>query len=124
MILEASLMVRDSNERRRNLRVGMRIRIGNPRLYHFPPDAAASSSSSSQALKHDDVVIVPEFFGPSEDWSLHYTLVREITELQRRQVPGSEWISWHEGSHLIVKTPELIAHLSKHHPKIVSILSN
>jgi hypothetical protein len=86
------------------VRPSMRIRIGDPRLDHFPP----SSSLSTTLLKHDDVVIVPEFFGPTEDWSLYYTLVREITELQRRHVPGSEWISWHEGSHLIVKKPELL----------------
>eukprot|EP00804_Cyclotella_cryptica_P018276 CCRYP_017676-RA/>CCRYP_017676-RA protein AED:0.06 eAED:0.06 QI:52/1/1/1/1/1/3/165/420 len=56
-------------------------------------------------LKHDDVVIIPELFGPESDWSTYYTLVSEMTALQA-QNPSSEWISWHEGAHLISKKPE------------------
>lgn len=59
-------------------------------------------------LKHDDVVIVPEFFCKEEDMSLYYKLVEEMREVQQQQskeAKGSEWISWHEGAHLISKNP-------------------
>ena len=56
-------------------------------------------------LKHDDAVIVPELFGKRHDWSLYYQLVQEMTQLQSQQ-EGAEWISWHEGAHLISKKPE------------------
>jgi hypothetical protein len=56
-------------------------------------------------LKHDDVVIVPEFFCKEDDWDLYYKLVEEIRQLQDEGKKGTEWISWHEGCHLIVKDP-------------------
>ncbi|KAL7545636.1 hypothetical protein ACHAWF_008986 [Thalassiosira exigua] len=56
-------------------------------------------------LKHDDVVIVPELFGDEENWDLYYQLVEEMTSLQKENVKGSEWVSWHEGAHLIAKNP-------------------
>lgn len=69
-------------------------------------------------VKHDDVIIVPEFFCKEDDWSLYYQLVKEMTEVQQsakdaaagdqrlsKAVKGSEWISWHEGAHLISKNP-------------------
>lgn len=65
-----------------------------------------SSTSELPKLKHDDVVIVPEFFGRQDDWSLYYKLVEEMTDLQSKQQKGSEWISWHEGAHLISKNPQ------------------
>lgn len=76
------------------VRPDLRVQIGNPHqpVYRKP-------------LKHDDVVIVPELFGPEDDWSLYYKLVHEITDLQQSNVKGSEWISWHEGAPLIVKQP-------------------
>lgn len=60
----------------------------------------------NKVLKHDDVVIVPELFGAEDDWQLYYKLVEEMTELQKSETKGSEWMSWHEGAHLIVKKPE------------------
>ena len=61
-------------------------------------------------LKHDDVVIVPEFFCKEDDWSLYYKLVEEMREVQQAEHnpdnKGSEWISWHEGAHLISKNPK------------------
>lgn len=52
------------------------------------------------------VVIVPELFGEEDDWDLYYKLVEEMTALQKENVRGSEWISWHEGAHLICKDPK------------------
>ena len=70
-------------------------------------------------LKHDDVVIVPQLFGPTNDWSNYYKLIREITDLQEQQqqqyssnpkkkgaASSANFVSWHEGAHLIVKNPE------------------
>lgn len=77
------------------VRPALRIQLGSPskKCYnHFP-------------LKHDDVVIVPELFGLEDDWKLYYKLVEEMTILQQQNVRGSEWLSWHEGAHLVAKNP-------------------
>jgi len=66
-----------------------------------------STAVFGMPLKHDDVVIVPEVFGPEDDWTLYYQLVKEIGQVQSQQEKGSEWISWHEGAHLIVKNPDI-----------------
>ena len=57
-------------------------------------------------MKADDVIIVPEFFCDQDDWSLYYSLVEELREAQQDGAKGSEWLSWHEGAHLIVKKPD------------------
>jgi hypothetical protein len=77
------------------IRPDVRVLMGNP-----------SHSKFQKTLKHDDVVVVPELFGPEDDWTLYYKLVDELTQLQENQVQGSEFISWHEGSHLICKEPK------------------
>lgn len=60
-----------------------------------------------KTISHDDVIIVPEFFCKEDDWSLYYQLVSEMRELQKStDNKGSEWISWHEGAHLISKNPK------------------
>ena len=69
------------------MRPDVRVLVGSPR-----------SPKYNRVLKHDDVVIVPELFGEESDWSLYYKLVEEVTELQKDDVKGSEWISWHEGA--------------------------
>lgn len=58
-------------------------------------------------LKHDDVLVVPEFFCAEDDWSIYYELVREMRDAQENPSanPNSQWISWHEGAHLISKNP-------------------
>lgn len=56
-------------------------------------------------IKHDDVVIVPEFFCKEDDWSIYYSLVEEMRASQATGLQKSEWISWHEGAHLISKNP-------------------
>jgi hypothetical protein len=65
-----------------------------------------TSKTVKMPLKHDDVIIVPQLFGDEDDWSMYYKLVEEMTRLQKQQVKGSEWISWHEGAHLIAKDPK------------------
>ncbi|KAL3906868.1 MAG: hypothetical protein SGILL_009101 [Bacillariaceae sp.] len=77
------------------VRPDVRVLVGNP-----------SSETLGKQLKHDDVVVVPELFGAEDDWSLYYKLVEELTELQSKETKGSEFISWHEGSHLICKEPK------------------
>lgn len=58
-------------------------------------------------LKHDDVLVVPNFFCEPDDWSMYYLLVEEMRASQASgEKKGAEWISWHEGAHLISKNPE------------------
>lgn len=77
------------------VRPDLRIQIGSNKSQVF-----------QGPLKHDDVVIIPELFGPQDDWSMYYQLVKEMREVQAKgDVKGSEWISWHEGAHLICKNP-------------------
>ena len=77
------------------VRPDLRIHVGSNRSTVF-----------NRPLKHDDVVIVPELFGEEDDWSLYYKLVEEMREIQSKgESKGSEWISWHEGAHLISKNP-------------------
>mmetsp|Transcript_33383 Transcript_33383/g.92185 ORF Transcript_33383/g.92185 Transcript_33383/m.92185 type:complete len:354 (-) Transcript_33383:78-1139(-) len=59
-----------------------------------------------KTLRHDDVLVVPEFFCAENDWSLYNKLLEEMQELQRDGVQEAEWASWHEGCHLITKNPE------------------
>ena len=77
------------------VRPDVRVQVGSPTARHF-----------TKTLKHDDVVIVPELFGSEDDWTLYYQLLEEMTEMQSKQEKGSEWMSWHEGAHLIVKKPQ------------------
>jgi hypothetical protein len=76
------------------VRPDMRIIIGN------------NGEKYEKTLKHDDVVIVPEFFCKEDDWSLYYKLIEEMRSKQANGDRGAEWISWHEGAHLIVKDPK------------------
>jgi hypothetical protein len=56
-------------------------------------------------LKHDDVVMVPDFFCKEDDWSLYYQLVEEMRAIQEKGVAQSEWTAWAEGAHLISHNP-------------------
>lgn len=58
-------------------------------------------------LKHDDVVIVPDFFCHRDDWAIYYKLIEEMRDGQSRGEKEAEWISWHEGAHLITKNPDV-----------------
>ena len=77
------------------VRPDMRVLIGS-----------ASKDTYMRKLKHDDVVIVPELFGDEDNWDTYYQLVQEMSDIQSKDVKGSEFVSWHEGAHLIVKKPE------------------
>lgn len=56
-------------------------------------------------LKHDDIVMVPNFFCDEDDWSLYYKLIEEMREEQAKGVKNAEWTSWAEGAHLISQNP-------------------
>ncbi|CAJ1406643.1 unnamed protein product, partial [Effrenium voratum] len=56
-------------------------------------------------VKHDDVVIVPEFFCKEEDWETYYALIQEMRQSQANGDRKAEWISWHEGAHLLSQNP-------------------
>jgi hypothetical protein len=45
-----------------------------------------------QVIKHDDVIIVPDFFCKQDDWELYYQLVEEMRVAQAAKVDKSEWI--------------------------------
>ena len=68
--------------------------------------ASAKDEIYPHKIKHDDVIIVPDFFCSQDDWSIYYNLVEELREAQKEGEKGSEWLSWHEGAHLIVKKPD------------------
>ncbi|GMH99545.1 hypothetical protein TrVE_jg3898 [Triparma verrucosa] len=57
-------------------------------------------------IKHDDVIVVPEMFCGYDDWSIYYKLVEELADLQNSDTKNADWITWHEGAHLITKAPE------------------
>ena len=57
-------------------------------------------------IKHDDVIIVPEAFCPFDDWSVYYDLVAELADLQAKETKDADWITWHEGAHLITNAPK------------------
>lgn len=45
----------------------MRVHVGSPHVANF-----------SKRLKHDDVVIVPQLFGPEDNWDNYYKLIDEL----------------------------------------------
>ncbi len=72
---------------------------------HFYPTKNHANVNSNH-IENPTVVMVPELFGPESNWDLYYKLVEEMRSLQKENKPGSEWISWHEGAHLISKNPQ------------------
>lgn len=58
-------------------------------------------SAPPASLSHDDVVIVPNFVPNSVD--VMQRLLSEMNAAQSVGTRNSEYISWHEGCHLIVK---------------------
>mmetsp|Transcript_3620 Transcript_3620/g.4822 ORF Transcript_3620/g.4822 Transcript_3620/m.4822 type:complete len:442 (+) Transcript_3620:92-1417(+) len=91
------------------VRPDMRIQIGS-----------SKSRTYEKRMKHDDVIVVPEFFCAEKDWSMYYQLVKELRDIQKqekenesmdtgrdsRTKASAEWIPWHEGCHLVTKNPE------------------
>ena len=59
----------------------------------------------NKPVKHDDVIIVPDFFCEEDNWDIYYKLVKEIREINN--VSDADWVSWHEGAHLIAKNYEI-----------------
>jgi len=72
---------------------------------------ASKDKPYAKPLRHDDVVIVPEYFCAEDDWAMYYALIAEMRAAQAAaprggaRGPGPEWLSWHEGAHLISKNP-------------------
>jgi hypothetical protein len=56
-------------------------------------------------VKHDDVIVVPEFFCAEDDWEVYYQLLTEMRESQSAGQNKAEWLSWHEGAHLLSQNP-------------------
>eukprot|EP00434_Breviolum_minutum_P005061 symbB.v1.2.004466.t1/scaffold249.1/size274694/25 len=75
------------------VRPSMRISVGSRIKYN-------------KELRHDDVVIVPDFFCAEDDWQVYYDLIQEMRELQEKNTHDSQWKSWHEGAHLLSPNPE------------------
>jgi len=60
----------------------------------------------SMPVKHDDIIVVPEFACAEADWEIYYKLISEMRMSQGRGDNKAEWISWHEGAHLLSQNPE------------------
>ncbi len=67
--------------------------------------ASSHTNDYAKPLRHDDAIIVPEFFGKEDDLSTYEKLVEELDQLQKDQVKGVEWTSWHQGAHMIATNP-------------------
>jgi hypothetical protein len=110
---ESNKKVRDK-ENRRTKGSGRNTESFDPSSTLQRPDLRvriASSVRNSTAyrddIRHDDVIIVPELFGCDTDYALYHQLVQEMKHLQQQIIDGSQYISWHEGAHSIVKNPKL-----------------
>mmetsp|Transcript_28880 Transcript_28880/g.47111 ORF Transcript_28880/g.47111 Transcript_28880/m.47111 type:complete len:643 (-) Transcript_28880:73-2001(-) len=64
------------------------------------------SAFYGQEVRHDDVISVPDFYCAANDWDVYYDLLKEMRQSQAQGDRRSEWVSWHEGSHLLTKAPE------------------
>eukprot|EP00939_MAST-03C_sp_MAST-3C-sp1_P003235 g3235.t1 len=66
----------------------------------------SNRESYGKSLKHDDVVVVPDFFCDRDDWAIYYKLIEEQRALQKDgTIKNAQWIGWHENCHLITKNP-------------------
>ncbi|CAE7032943.1 unnamed protein product [Symbiodinium sp. KB8] len=72
-----------------------------------------TSRQYTAAVRHDDVIVVPEFFCEEEDWDTYYALIKEMRESQARGERKAEWVPWHEGAHLLSQNPTGSATFSK-----------
>ena len=84
------------------VRPEMRIIIGPNRETYVDK---GKGGPSTRPIKHDDVIIVPEFFCKEDDWSLYYTLIEEMRAAQADGKPKADWKPWAEGAHLITDNP-------------------
>jgi len=76
-----------------SLRPSMRVIVVPPRDTYGHP------------VSHDDVIIVPELFCKEDDLDIYYQLLKEMRESQSAGEHRAEWISWHEGAHLLSQNP-------------------
>ena len=37
---------------------------------------------NDRTIRHDDVIVVPNFFCDEEDWTIYYDLIKELRECQ------------------------------------------
>merc|ERR1719506_1504343 len=75
------------------MRPSMRIIVAPPRKHYTMP------------VKHDDCIVVPEFLCAEDDWDIYYQLLKEMRESQANGDKKAEWLSWHEGAHLLSQNP-------------------
>ena len=120
----ASVCVRDprpQHKRQNKYTNGQNSDSFDPKSTLVRPDMrilhSTNISTYPQKLKHDDVVVVPNFETPD----LYQTLLHEMKQLQDLKEKDSEYISWHEGCHLLIKNPEksqtfqkIIRHMYSH----------
>ncbi|CAE7876466.1 ANK3, partial [Symbiodinium microadriaticum] len=83
--------------------VPLQINLADP-LYR-PTMRIRVTRQDVDRLSHDDVIVMPEFFGRANDWDAYYTLLREVREGQANGIDQTKWESWHEGAHLLTKNP-------------------
>eukprot|EP00931_Biecheleriopsis_adriatica_P118274 TRINITY_DN93711_c0_g1_i1.p1 TRINITY_DN93711_c0_g1~~TRINITY_DN93711_c0_g1_i1.p1 ORF type:complete len:431 (-),score=68.26 TRINITY_DN93711_c0_g1_i1:72-1280(-) len=77
------------------VRPAMRVCFGSPTKQEY-----------GKTLRHDDVVVVPDFFCAEDDWNIYYSLLQEMRSAQAEGLENSQWESWHEGAHLLSPNPE------------------
>ena len=117
--LDEKVATKEDDPRVRNGKKFVRIKGGGRNTESFDPKDSLvrpdmrvivekPTTVMKHQLKHDDVVIVPDFFCDADDWSIYYRLIEEMREIQDAQGPkaDSKWISWAEGAHLISKDPK------------------
>lgn len=109
MCIEYEIMIRDprpAERRQTKYSRGRNSDSFDPKSTLARPDMRIihelTSNEYPRALKHDDVVVVPRFESPGA----YSDLLSEIEALQYHGEEGSEYISWHEGCHLLVQHPE------------------
>ncbi|CAE7039291.1 unnamed protein product [Symbiodinium sp. CCMP2456] len=83
--------------------VPLQINLADP--LHRPAMRIRVTRQDVDRLSHDDVIVMPEFFGRANDWDAYYTLLREVREGQANGIDQTKWESWHEGAHLLTKNP-------------------
>lgn len=77
----------------------------DPESTYTRPDARIVVASPChvkcpRTLSHDDIICVPELLCAEDDYKTYHKLLEEL------QGTKTEWTSWHEGCHLITKTPQ------------------
>ena len=127
----------EQEEHKRRVGKGRNTLSFDPKTTLVRPDMrviVGSPVGFSKSLKHDDVVIVPDFATREYDNALYVQLLDELNDLQKKRVKGAEYIEWHEGSHVISKNPGmsptfqgLITKITKYfniNPKTIAVRFN